>query len=115
MYYQKNAEREEVKTYEYIDNLEDATEVANYLNNLYDSHPDDQAFKLAVDVETYSIDPFLEEGKPSRPIMTAGGYRQGMIKTLQIGVCPDVKDIQFVIDLEKISKMYRLKTCLRES
>lgn len=112
MYCQKSVKEEE-KTYQYIDNIEDAERVARFLEDLYYSHTDDQAFKLAVDVETYSIDPMLEAGKPPRPIKTAGGYYQGMIKTLQIGVCPDVQDIQFVIDIEKIADNRRIEDLFR--
>ena len=53
---------------------------------------------LGVDVETYPLIP-LKEDRASRPIRLPEGY-QGMIKTIQIGIDPDVENRQYIIDIE---------------
>jgi DNA polymerase I len=99
---------EEVKTrerppvnLEYITTPEDAREVARYLEDLHRIHnenPEKEDLMLAVDAETRPLIPC--EGA-SRPIKIGGMY-QGMIKLLQIGVAPEIRDVQFLLDIEKL-------------
>src|SRR5271170_2810851 len=56
---------EKKETYNYIDNMEDLREVVDYLTSI---HAELDNYRLAIDLETYSIDPDLPSDEPSRPI-----------------------------------------------
>ena len=100
------------KTYRHIKTLDEVREVAKLLQEMINLQEEGSKLLLALDVETYLLD-HVEEDVVPRPIKFNGKY-QGMIKTLQIGIDPKIKDIQFIIDVELIGKPKEIGNILRD-
>lgn len=83
-------------TYEYVRTVPHLKEAADHLKSLALKHGQD--LMVGVDVETHTLIP-LKEDKASRPIKMPEGY-QGMIKSIQIGIDPDVVNKQYIFDIE---------------
>lgn len=89
------------KTYQYIT---DALEFMRVVTELREYRAQNPNARLALDVETYRTDG--KDGVP-RPVPTIingeRGY-QGYIRTLQVGLDPRIKDLQYVIDVRDIGE-----------
>jgi DNA polymerase I-like protein with 3'-5' exonuclease and polymerase domains len=87
----------------YLQTLPEMREAIQEITQLlsYQENP-----RIALDVETYwsSGEEWDEEEKRvPRPIKNNGGY-EGLIRTVQIGLPPEVDDVQYVFDVKKIEQ-----------
>lgn len=83
------------KTYLYVRSWDQFLESVKQLQSYVDANPKP---RLALDVETYWLVPPQEDAAP-RPILNNGSY-EGLVKTIQIGLPPDVEDLQYIFDIE---------------
>jgi DNA polymerase I-like protein with 3'-5' exonuclease and polymerase domains len=81
--------------FQYVKTWEALEQVVQRLNQYVNQ---EERPRLALDVETYWTDGRISEAAP-RPIRTKVGW-EGQVKTIQIGLPPDVEDFQYVIDVE---------------
>lgn len=83
-----------VESFQLVDNIQDFEEsiavIQEYLRNV-------QKPKLALDLETYSLD-----GVFPNPYKKPDGSYEGYIRTLAIGLDPSIFDRQFIFDFSKI-------------
>src|SRR5690348_1852103 len=95
----------EVKSYELVSTKERFLEVVEELTNyLDDNYTEDsgEAF-LGLDVETYHNLPPRDDDEVPRPIPTKKGLK-GKAATIQIGLDPDIRDWQYVINVLHLYK-----------
>ena len=69
--------------------------------------------RLALDIETYFTDGVVRENEIPRPLLI-GGIREGSIRTIQIGLPPEVEDIQYVFDIQVLEQSVEDRGRLKE-
>ena len=90
------------KNYQYITTWEQALPALERLSQYV---REAEKPRLALDLETYFTDGVIREEEVPRPIVVRG-IREGSIRTLQIGLPPEVEDIQYVFDTKKLEATY---------
>jgi len=97
------------KTYQYITTWDHLHQALSHLRQYVEEDP---KAKLALDVETYWLLPppkpkTKKDGTVEYPVprpIRVNGMLEGTVRTIQIGLPPEVEDLQYIIDVKALER-----------